>query len=554
MKKKLIIFLILTLLFASKLSFANQGKLDPPSELTAFAMYDQINLSWVDNSNGEEGFSIERKEGLGDFKEIIKVSPNTEFYLDINLKAYTTYYYRIRAFAGNEYSDYSNEAFATTEGKPQNGDSNLKAPSELRAIVVSEREVELRWRDNSDNEEGFKIERKTLSSDYQVITKTITDTNYYSDKTVTPKTFYYYRVKAFNSSGESPYSNEVLVETRTEPTPPVEEKVPITPSDLTGRVENNTIYLKWKDNSDNEEGFRLYMAINSLDSYALYAQLAENETSYEDSQLYIPGNTYYFKVTSFNKAGESAPSNEIMLRIKGATENEPPQSPTDLKIIEIYEKDVVLTWQDNSDNEEGFKLERRKIGEGKFDIIQSLPANMTAYRDQDLSPGTTYYYRIFAFNEAGNSLPSNTVEVKTKGGESPPLLQRMVIILKIGSKVISVNGKEAQMDVTPTIIEGRTLLPIRYVVEALGGKVDFEPHTKKITITLRDIKIEMWINNSSAYVNGKKVQIDSENPNIKPLIVPPGRTLIPLRFVAENLGCKVDWNASEKKITITYEL
>lgn len=551
MKKKLILFLVITILLPYKIGFADQAKLDTPTDLTAFAMYNQINLSWVDNSNGEEGFSIERKQGLDDFKEIAKVSPNTEFYLDINLKTYTTYYYRVRAFAGSEFSNYSNEAFATTEGMPQSGNESLTAPSDLRAIVVSEREVELRWRDNSDNEDGFKLERKALNSEYKEIAELGTDINYYLDKTVTPKMFYYYRVKAYNKSGESAYSNEVLVETKVGETPPEEEKVPLAPSDLEGELKGETIYFNWKDNSDNEDGFRLYISINSIDSYALYAQLPANETAYEDSNLYIPGNTYYFKLTAFNKVGESNPTNEIMIRIKGLSETEPPLPPTDLKVEEIYEKDVVLSWVDNSDNEEGFKLERRKIDEAKFEIVQTLPPNMTAFRDEGLEPGMTYYYRIFAFNAAGSSLPSNTVEVKTKGGGEPPTPQKIVIILKIGSKVISVNGKDSLMDVTPTIIEGRTLLPIRYVVEALGGIVDFEANTKKITITLRDIKIEMWINNPVAYVNGKKVQIDPDNPNVKPLIVPPGRTLVPLRFVAENLGCKVDWEPNEKKITIT---
>lgn len=551
MKKKLILFLIITILLPYKIGFADQAKLDTPTDLTALAMYNQINLSWIDNSNGEEGFSIERKQGLDDFTEIAKVSPNTEFYLDINLKTYTTYYYRVRAFAGSEFSNYSNEAFATTEGMPQSGGESLTAPSDLRAIVISEREVELRWRDNSDNEEGFKLERKALNSEYREIAKLGVNINYYLDNTVTPKMFYYYRVKAYNKSGESAYSNEVLVETKVGETPPEEEKVPLAPSDLEGELKEETIYFKWKDNSDNEEGFRLYISINEIDSYALYAQLPANETSYEDSSLYIPGNTYYFKLTAYNNVGESSPSNEIMIRIKGLSETDPPLPPTDLKAEEIYEKDIVLSWKDNSDNEEGFKLERRKIGEAKFEIVQTLPPNMTAFRDEGLEPGMTYYYRIFAFNTAGSSLPSNTVEVKTKGGGEPPIPQKIVIILKIGSKVISVNGKDSLMDVTPTIIEGRTLLPIRYVVEALGGKVDFEANTKKITIIMRDIKIEMWINNPVAYVNGKKVQIDPDNPNIKPLVVPPGRTLVPLRFVAENLGCKVDWEPNEKKITIT---
>jgi len=110
------------------------------------------------------------------------------------------------------------------------------------------------------------------------------------------------------------------------------------------------------------------------------------------------------------------------------------------------------------------------------------------------------------------------------------------------------------MDVTPTVYQGRTILPIRYVVEGLGGKLVFEANTKKITITMREITILMQLNVATATVNGKVVQIDPANAEVKPMVVPPGRTLVPLRFVAENLGCKVDWNANEKKITITYDI
>jgi len=86
----------------------------------------------------------------------------------------------------------------------------------------------------------------------------------------------------------------------------------------------------------------------------------------------------------------------------------------------------------------------------------------------------------------------------------------------------------------------------------LGGSISFEPHSKMITITFQQITILMQLNVSTAKVNGKVVPIDSSNPEIKPMVVPPGRTLIPLRFVAENLGCQVDWIANEKKIIITY--
>jgi hypothetical protein len=89
-----------------------------PSNLTATAVStSQINLSWTDNSNNEEGFRIERKTGAQDFSEIAQVGPNTTSYSDTGLAAATTYTYRIRAYNNAGNSAYSNEASATTHSE-----------------------------------------------------------------------------------------------------------------------------------------------------------------------------------------------------------------------------------------------------------------------------------------------------------------------------------------------------------------------------------------------------------------------------------------------------
>ena len=60
------------------------------------------------------------------------------------------------------------------------------------------------------------------------------------------------------------------------------------------------------------------------------------------------------------------------------------------------------------------------------------------------------------------------------------------------------------------------------------------------------------IDNNKARVNGEEKVIDADNHNVKPIMVPPGRTMLPLRFVSENLGCKVDWDSSSQEIKIAY--
>jgi uncharacterized protein (TIGR02145 family) len=88
------------------------------------------------------------------------------------------------------------------------------APSELKATVFSKDQIDLSWKDNSTNETGYKIERKTDSEIFTEIGSTATDLTKFSDKTVSLNTNYTYRVYSFNTVGKSiQYSNEVSIKT-----------------------------------------------------------------------------------------------------------------------------------------------------------------------------------------------------------------------------------------------------------------------------------------------------------------------------------------------------
>ena len=138
---------------------------DPPGDLMISAMYDQINLTWKDYSDNEKGFSLERKTGREEYQEIAVISPDSEYYLDLQLNYPATFFYRICAFNDTGKSRYSNEVFARTEAPPpQEAYDAPLPPQDLNARVISEKEVELTWKDQSSNEDGFKLERRKPSS------------------------------------------------------------------------------------------------------------------------------------------------------------------------------------------------------------------------------------------------------------------------------------------------------------------------------------------------------------------------------------------------------
>jgi photosystem II stability/assembly factor-like uncharacterized protein len=126
------------------------------------------------------------------------------------------------------------------------------------------------------------------------------------------------------------------------------------------------------------------------------------------------------------------------------------------------------------------------------------------------------------------------------------------IKLQIGSASFTLNGETKYLDSPPIIKNGRTMLPIRAVVEALGGKVGWDAAAKKVTVTLGSNTLELWIGKNTAKVNGMSKLIDSTNSKVVPEII-NGRTMLPLRFVTENLGATVLWNGDTQTITITYQ-
>ena len=127
-----------------------------------------------------------------------------------------------------------------------------------------------------------------------------------------------------------------------------------------------------------------------------------------------------------------------------------------------------------------------------------------------------------------------------------------VVKFQIGKTSYLIDNDPKTMDTEPVIIEGRTMLPIRFLAEAIGARVGWNASTQEVSIFLQFIHIRLRINHPTAIVNGRNTPIDPANDKVMPIIVPPGRTLLPLRFVAENLQCEVEWNASTREVTVKY--
>lgn len=119
------------------------------------------------------------------------------------------------------------------------------------------------------------------------------------------------------------------------------------------------------------------------------------------------------------------------------------------------------------------------------------------------------------------------------------------ITLQVDNNTINIGNRSISIDTAPVIMNGRTLIPVRGVSEAMGGNVNWNNDTKTVTITLGSNKVEMTIDSTTAYFNDKAQTLD-----VAPVVL-NGRTMLPARFIAESFGFDVNWDNDTKTISIT---
>ena len=110
---------------------------------------------------------------------------------------------------------------------------------------------------------------------------------------------------------------------------------------------------------------------------------------------------------------------------------------------------------------------------------------------------------------------------------------------------VTLNGNIMSFDQPPIIEDGRTLVPLRAIFEALGAEVGWEPSTQTITAVKDNTAITLKIGSNTLFKNGMGIQLDV------PAKIIGDRTFVPVRAVAESFGAEVGWNANTQVVTIS---
>ena len=166
------------------------------------------------------------------------------------------------------------------------------------------------------------------------------------------------------------------------------------------------------------------------------------------------------------------------------------------------------------------------------------------------TPATGYSFTGWSGDLSGTKNPE-TITMDTDKTVTASFVMNAGSLMKltIGSKMILVDGKQVPIDAGPAIFNSRTFIPIRIVTEVFGGSIAWDAAEQKVTIVRNGTTLNLWIGKNAAEIDGKSVSIDT-NPAVVPVIW-YGRTLLPLRFVAESFGLDVQWDEAAYTITVT---
>jgi hypothetical protein len=215
---------------------------------------------------------------------------------------------------------------------------------------------------------------------------------------------------------------------------------PAAPSGLNASlVPPAQVDLDWTDNANipnNEDGFVVERSTDAGATWNQIGQAAADATTFSDITV-VPGNSYEYQVYAFNANGSSAPAVSAQVVVPDVV----PADPTNLMATTVTSTQVDMAWTDNSNNEDGFRIELSD-GLGGWIEIGQTAAGVTTFSVTGLTSGTSYSYRVYAFNAVGDSAnPTNTLDVTTPAG-TPPAAPSMLLVTNRTASSLTVSWQD----------------------------------------------------------------------------------------------------------------
>lgn len=358
-----------------------------------------INLTWKHDYLNVDGFRIFRKtEAIGIYSVIKEVGPKSFNANDESVDPLSVYFYKVVAFNKRGESTSSNVVSNSSSGSG----GTIIAPTNLSAVAFGSRKIMLSWQDNSDNENYFKIERKTIYSNYEQIGIVPFNVTAFKDSGygLVPSTDYIYRVKAL-SNDDSVTSIEVSAKTLSYDL--------LVPQNLrTINLNSKTIRLVWVDNNSNETQTLIERRSASSVTYSVIGSAQADATQYDDTDV-IFGLTYYYRIRVTDNINFSGYTNEVSANVQSALIN----APSNLQSYYGANNTINLTWRDNSNNEMNFSVERASdVALTNFVEIAVTDKDIAEFADPSTVGGQTYAYRIRATDGVVYSGYSNVITIK----------------------------------------------------------------------------------------------------------------------------------------------
>lgn len=458
-----------------------------PTDLrvTAPANDGKVQLFWADNATTETGYQIEFREGTsGAFTNLGTIN-STDFsrYQSVGgiggFDPGSTLQFQIRAVGSGTPSGYSNLATITIPAA-------LSAPTGLTAAVLGEGSVKLDWTDPTTNEGGFIIQARFLPSgtffDTDVLVNSVAAdfTATARTRTLTLPTTLLYPGVSYEFRVMAAYVPVTGSQINSPPSNVVTATVPFNaPTNFTATVSGeSTVNFTWTDNSAVESKFYILAKESGATQYSVLATPAANATSLSVPNV-IPGLTYDFAVVSVyvraaNDEIESALSNVVSRSLAF-------NAPTGLTAVAATDRQINLTWTDNSTAESGYIIYCKLSTDSSFQPCGVVAPNVTTFSTKfldagsgtPLEPNTAYQFEVRAF--AGLSLAlaqsnpafvnSNAVRTSattgaatTKDGVTADLSPSMVVNQAFSHTFVATQGQSSisSSSITGTLPPGVT--------------------------------------------------------------------------------------------------